>query len=233
MNLPHSWTAALRIKPIKGNFQGLREGSRLLLSRRQIVHAGAAAGLVAAARPLCAATAVVAAPQPTPNPALLQRAKAALEARRGSLAFTDVIGIADFSKASREPRFYLAYMNNSMITSYHVAHGRGSDPGHSGWLERFSNEFGSEASSNGAYVTGEVYHGKYGRSLRLTGLDATNSNALDRAIVIHGAWYAEPKMAETTGKLGRSEGCFALSETNLQYVLHQLGPGRLLYADKI
>lgn len=205
------------------------------ISRRQLIHAGATAGLVAAARPVLAADVVfpVAAPNAAANAALLARARAALEAHRSSVQFTDVIGITDFSKASREPRFYLAHMNSNMITSYHVAHGRGSDPQHSGWLERFSNEFGSEASSNGAYVTGEVYYGKYGRSLRLTGLDPSNSNALDRAIVIHGAWYAEPKLAETRGKLGRSEGCFALSETNLQYVLHQLGPGRLLYADKV
>ena len=35
------------------------------------------------------------------------------------------------------------------------------------------------------------------------------------------------------GKLGRSEGCFALSQISLQYVLQKLGPGRMLYADKV
>jgi hypothetical protein len=187
-----------------------------------------------AARPATAATAFAApAPRAVVNPALLARAKAALDARRGMIAYTDVIGITDFAQASREPRLYLVNMNSGTVTNYHVAHGRGSDPDHSGWLERFSNDPGSEASSSGAYVTGEVYHGKYGRSLRLTGLDASNSNALDRAIVVHAAWYAEPTVAEQRGKLGRSEGCFALSETNLQYVLYQLGPGRLLYADNL
>ena len=206
----------------------------LILSRRNLLHAGAAAGLVAAARPAAAAT-VFAAPaaKPQVNPALLARARAALEAKRGSLKFADVIGITDFSKASREDRFYLLDVASGMVTGYQVAHGRGSDPAHSGWLERFSNEPGSEASSSGAYVTGDIYHGKYGRSLRLTGLDQTNYNALSRAIVVHAAWYAEPKVAEEYGKLGRSEGCFALSETNLQYVLYRLGPGRLLYADKV
>jgi len=178
---------------------------------------------------------VFAAPAPKPeiNPALLARAKAALDARRYAIRSADTMGIVDFAQASREPRFYLVNLLNGMVTNYHVAHGRGSDPAHSGWLERFSNVPGSEASSNGAYVTGDIYWGKYGRSLRLTGLDATNSNALDRAIVIHGAWYATPEVAEHYGKLGRSEGCFALSETNLQYVLYQLGPGRMLYADKV
>jgi hypothetical protein len=38
---------------------------------------------------------------------------------------------------------------------------------------------------------------------------------------------------EAHGKLGRSEGCFALSYDSLQEVLARLGPGRFLYADKI
>ena len=57
--------------------------------------------------------------------------------------------------------------------------------------------------------------------------------AAPRAIVIHAAPYVNPQIIRERGKLGRSEGCFALSQTNLQYVLYQLGPGRLLYADKL
>lgn len=208
-------------------------GTTLIISRRSLIQVGAAAGLMAASRPAIAGVLAPPAPKPQINPALFERARAALDAKAAQITHRDVIGITDFSRASRDPRFYLVNMLNGMVTEYHVSHGRGSDPAHLGWLERFSNQPGSEASSNGAYVTGEIYYGKYGRSLRLTGLDPTNSNALDRAIVIHGAWYAEPKVAEQHGKLGRSEGCFALSETNLQYVLYQLGPGRLLYADKI
>src|SRR3546814_7178130 len=96
------------------------------------------------------------------------------------------------------------------VTAHHVAHGRGSDPTHCGWLQSFSNEYESLATSRGAYVTGDFYNGKYGYPLRLSGLDPTNSNALGRAIVVHSAWYAEPEIAREQGKLGRSEGCFAL-----------------------
>jgi hypothetical protein len=35
------------------------------------------------------------------------------------------------------------------------------------------------------------------------------------------------------GKLGRSEGCFAFSAASHAEVLARLGPGRLLYADKV
>jgi hypothetical protein len=120
-----------------------------------------------------------------------------------------------------------------MVTQHLVAHGRGSDPAHSGWLEYFSNSVGSEATSNGAYLTADTYFGKYGHSLRLYGLDHTNNNALARAIVVHSAWYAEPQMVQDHGKLGRSEGCFALPGVSHAEAMTRLGSGRLLYAEKV
>ncbi len=169
--------------------------------------------------------------QPVISPLLMEKAKAALDTRR--IPNRDIMGVVDFSKASRAPRLYIVDILSGVASEYHVSHGRGSDPAHSGWLEHFSNEVNSEASSAGAYLTSDIYHGKYGRSLRLKGLDHTNSNAEMRNIVVHSAWYADPQLAETAGKLGRSEGCFVLSLTNLQYVLLRLGPGRLIYAEKL
>ncbi|HWH16910.1 MAG TPA: murein L,D-transpeptidase catalytic domain family protein [Allosphingosinicella sp.] len=201
-----------------------------MLTRRNLLQTGAAAGLLSAAGPVFA---TVAPRQPYINPGLLERARAALEAKRPFLRDTDVMAITDFSQPSANPRFFLLNIASGMITEYQVAHGRGSDPAHSGWLEYFSNAPGSEASSRGSYVTGDVYYGKYGRSLRLKGLDYSNNNAEYRNIVVHSARYAEPEVAQQFGKLGRSEGCFALSQLSLQYVLQQLGPGRLLYADKV
>lgn len=200
-----------------------------MLTRRNLIRTGAAAGLLTAARPVFATVAPL---RPYIDPRVRDRALAALEAKRPHLQYTDVIGISDFTRASRDQRFYLLYPASGMVTAYQVTHGRGSDPYHSGYLNYFSNVHGSEATSKGAYVTGDVYYGKYGRSLRLKGLDYSNSNAESRAIVVHAATYAEPEIVRQYGKLGRSEGCFALSQLSLQYVLQQLGPGRLLYADK-
>jgi hypothetical protein len=92
-----------------------------------------------------------------------------------------------------------------------VAHGRGSDPGRTGWLGRFSNEPHSNATSAGAYRTGDFYVNAHGRSMRLDGLDPTNSNAPSRAIVVHGAWYANERVISQSGVLGRSEGFFAVA----------------------
>ena len=61
-------------------------------------------------------------------------------------------------------------MASGRASSHLVSHGRGSDPDHSGWVERFSNDFGSNASSPGGYLTADYYSGKHGRSQRLIGL---------------------------------------------------------------
>jgi hypothetical protein len=163
--------------------------------------------------------------------ALFARAKAALDQHR--IWARDSIGIADFSKESSEARFHVVNLQNGTVESHLVAHGRGSDPSHSGMLQRFSNDFGSYATSEGAYVTDEYYQGKYGLSLRVRGLDWTNNNAEPRAIVIHNAWYAEPEMIQQHGMLGRSEGCFAMPKASQDKVMRRLAGGRMIYADKL
>jgi L,D-transpeptidase catalytic domain len=166
------------------------------------------------------------------NPGLLQRALDALEQHRDSIAQRDVIGIADFSLPSRAPRFHLVKIADGGVRSHLVAHGKGSDPSHTGWLERFSNEPRSYATSAGAYRTGDLYVGVHGHSIRLDGLDPTNSNAVSRAIVVHSAWYVSEEMAGSHGMLGRSQGCFAVAGSSLSEIMTRLGPGRLIYAGK-
>jgi len=165
-------------------------------------------------------------------PSLLQRALDALERHHDSITYRDFIGVADFSLPSRAPRFHLVKLADGNVRSYLVAHGRGSDPSRTGWLERFSNEPRSNATSAGAYRTGSFYVGAHGHSMRLEGLDPTNSNALSRAIVVHGAWYVSEAMIGYSGMLGRSQGCFAVADSSLPDIMAALGPGRLIYADK-
>jgi hypothetical protein len=236
----------------------------MLLSRRQVVGGGVTtAAFCALSTPAFAQSAArtrpdrlsdlvineVDAPRPAPaavparprtgvdpflDQRMVARARAAFDRHRASLSRTETVGIVDFTKPSAESRFYLLDTNSGRITRHLVAHGRGSDPSHTGFLQHFSNRMGSEASSNGAYVTGDYYPGRYGRSMRVRGLDYSNSNAEARAIVVHSAWYAEPNMlASNNGMLGRSEGCFALPYNSLQEILTRLGPGHFLYADRL
>ena len=155
-------------------------------------------------------------------------------ARQGrNIPQTDRVGVVDFGLPSARPRFALVDMIAGRIEMFPVTHGRGSDPQHDGWLKSFSNRVGSLATSRGAYRTSDFYWGANGSSMRLAGLEPDNNNADVRAIVVHGAWYAEPSLIATQGKLGRSEGCFVFGEELLPMILYKLGPGRLLFADKL
>lgn len=173
----------------------------------------------------------------TPNPAydrqLVEIARRELGRAGNAVWRHDIVGIADFARPSTLPRFHFVNLEAGQIRSFLVSHGRGSDPEHSGFLQAFSNVPGSEATSRGAYLTCEWYKGKYGTSVRLEGLDADNSHALDRAIVMHPADYAREDYITRFGRLGRSEGCFAMSPAHFNEALWNLSGGRLLYADQI
>ena len=166
------------------------------------------------------------------NPTLFSKAKAALDSRPW-IRNRDFMGIVDFTASSADPRFHVVHLPSGHVESHRVAHGSGSDRGHTGFLDHFSNVPGSEATSNGAYTTAETYEGKYGLSMKVNGLDWSNNNAMSRAIVIHNAWYAEDDMIALHGKLGRSQGCFAFSRKSQWDVMQRLGGGRLIYAEKI
>ena len=195
----------------------------MLITRRGLIGSAAAAAALMPARAFAKLDS---------QNAIVNAARMAV-ARHGLNADArDVVGVADFSQASRAPRFHVVDMANGRVSSLLVAHGRGSDPDHCGWVERFSNDPGSAATSSGVYLTAGEYQGKHGRSMRLKGLDPSNSNAEARAVVVHGAWYVSPRMIADHGKLGRSEGCLAFSEAELPGVLERLGPGRLIIAGK-
>lgn len=200
----------------------------MLLSRRHML----VAGLAFSSLPLAAAPPGLASAAPMIAPALVNRALDALFRHHQVIWSRDIIAIADFALPSSAPRFFLVDILKGATTSLLVAHGKGSDPEHSGTLQSFSNAVGSAATSEGAYLVGEAYEGIHGPSRRLAGLDSSNSHAEERAIVIHSAWYANPHVAAQQGKLGRSDGCFAFGDQDIGLVLARLGRGRLLYAGR-
>ncbi|MDP5103782.1 MAG: murein L,D-transpeptidase catalytic domain family protein [Erythrobacter sp.] len=164
---------------------------------------------------------------------LFQIAQAELLRAGDAIWKRDIVGIADFGLHSAKPRFHFVNLERSEVQSYHVSHGAGSDPQHDGWLKAFSNTEGSLATSRGAYVTWEWYTGRYGTSVRLGGLDQSNSAALQRLIVMHRAQYAESAHIDRWGRLGRSNGCFAMGEEQFRIALAHLSGGRLLFADSL
>jgi len=210
-------------------------------SRRSLIKSGlAVAGAAAMAGPFCGAAAAQIADPYAPltssrviRPALLRAALVALATHIDRIPLQDRIAIADFGAPSAAGRFHLVDVATLDTTTFLVAHGKGSDPERTGWLQSFSNDPGSNASSDGAFLAADYYEGKHGTSQRLIGLDPSNSNALDRAIVIHSAWYANPDMLTTWGQLGRSEGCFAVGEGDLAQLFQRLGQNRMVFSAKV
>ena len=56
---------------------------------------------------------------------------------------------------------------------------------------------------------------------------------MERGIVIHAASYVDPSLVAVQGRIGRSQGCFAVNPRVIAQVLEQLGPGRLLFVDEL
>ena len=203
--------------------------SAFAASRRHVI----LGALSLAALPMASRATPVITTAPGLNPQLMDRARAALDRHAAHIINRDRIGLVDFSRPSREARLTIVNMASGQGLAMLVAHGRGSDPGHSGWVEQFSNEPGSHASSNGAYVTAARYTGVHGDSQRMLGLDPDNCNAEARAIVIHPADYVSNDIIAMQGKLGRSEGCFALRSDDIAMALALLGEGTMIYADRV
>ncbi len=136
------------------------------------------------------------------------------------------MGFIDFGLHSGEPRFFILNIQSGEVEALLTAHGKGSDMSNSGYAESFSNVSGSHMSSIGFYRGAERYHGKYGLSMRLDGLVASNSKARERAVVIHPANYVDANRE----KMGRSYGCPAVEYKWIKTVVESLEGGSLIYA---
>lgn len=138
--------------------------------------------------------------------------------------------IVDFGQHSKQKRLYVFDTQSDTVTQYYVAHGKGSDPDHNGIADTFSNISGSNKSSLGIYWCDKPYDGNHGLSMRLKGLEDTNSKAEARKIVFHRAEYVSDEFIEDNGKIGRSEGCFVVENTVCDALIRQLKNGSYLTA---
>ena len=162
---------------------------------------------------------------------LMERAHAALDTHGHKISKRDRMYLVDFQKFSGEDRFYEVDLEGGWVTAYRTSHGRGSDPAHSGYAQQFSNRPDSHMSSIGAYATaGASWGSQQGPNVLLDGLEYSNDKARERAIIVHGADYADPAFLAREGKLGRSYGCFSVAHTDLPALRERMGEGRLLFA---
>ena len=162
---------------------------------------------------------------------LLERAMAALDIHEGKITNRDRMYLVDFKKFSGDERLYEVDLHGGAVTLMRTSHGRGSDPDHTGFASEFSNTPDSYMSSVGAYATAGASHGaQQGPNVLLDGLEYTNNLARERAIIVHGADYADPDFLAREGKLGRSYGCFSVAHHDLPVLRERMGQGRLLFA---
>lgn len=138
-----------------------------------------------------------------------------------------IMTLIDFTKPSTEKRLFVFDMEQKkMLFSSVVAHGRNSG---GNYATSFSNKYGSYQSSLGFYLTENTYQGKNGYSLVLNGLEkGINDRAKERAIVMHGAAYANPSTI-ASGRLGRSLGCPALPQALAKPVIDTIKKGSVLF----
>lgn len=127
---------------------------------------------------------------------------------------------------SSKRRFFVFDRVGKEVFAHFTAHGSGSDTNHDGIADKFSNVSGSNCSSLGFYRCAETYmSAKNGLSMRLDGMDATNSNARARAVVVHPATYVAASYIKANGKAGRSQGCPALDPAVSKEVIGMLKDG--------
>lgn len=133
----------------------------------------------------------------------------------------DIITVIDFSLSSTKKRMWVIDLNSNKVLFHTlVAHGMNSG---GEFANKFSNAPNSNRSSLGFYTTGETYAGKHGLSLKLDGQErGINSNARSRAVVMHGANYANPSILRSQGFLGRSQGCPAIPESCKKEVIRTI-----------
>ncbi|MDO4165712.1 MAG: murein L,D-transpeptidase catalytic domain family protein [Bacteroides sp.] len=140
----------------------------------------------------------------------------------------DILTLIDFSLPSTQKRLFVFDMKQrTLLYSSVVAHGKNSGEV---YATSFSNEYGSYKSSLGFYLTESTYQGKNGYSLVLNGLEkGINDRARERAIVMHGAAYANPTVADRGGRLGRSFGCPAVPTNLSRPIIDAIKGGSVMY----
>jgi len=150
-------------------------------------------------------------------------------ANQGLVQRRDLLTVIDYSLPSSTPRLFIFNLDqHKLLFRELVAHGKNSGDDIATF---FSNSPSSLATSIGLYVTADTYFGHNGYSLRLKGLDeGFNDMAWDRAIVLHGASYVSQEAIKVLGRLGRSWGCPAVSETVAQKIIDTIRGGSAIFS---
>jgi hypothetical protein len=139
-----------------------------------------------------------------------------------------VLTVVDYSLPSSQKRLYvLDVKSGKILFKTFVAHGKNSGLE---YANAFSNEEESYKTSLGFFITHNTYNGSNGYSLKLKGCEkGINDKAAERAIVMHGAAYANEDFLQSNGYLGRSFGCPAVPEKMNKKIIDVIKNGSCLF----
>lgn len=161
---------------------------------------------------------------------LYQKAVTYLQKHQSTFPNNRFVVMVDMRGTAAEKRFVLFDRQTSSVELHNTAHGTGSDPGNSGKAKYFSNKSDSRMTSLGVYKTGATFlwrNHPEGPTLRLQGLENTNSAAMARGILVHPANYVRDG-----GRSGRSWGCLALDPKIEKSVVAKIKGGAMLVVEK-
>ena len=160
------------------------------------------------------------------SPSVLQLAIEAVSCavNSGAIETPRTLTVIDYSLPSTDERLWVFDVPSGRVLFRElVAHGRNTGEN---MATSFSDVMNSRQSSLGLFVTRDTYLGSNGYSLRMDGLEpGFNGNAMDRAIVMHGAPYVDAALAKQQGRIGRSWGCPALREAIARDVIDTVRGG--------
>jgi len=121
----------------------------------------------------------------------------------------DYCFLIDMSLPSGKKRFFVYDLQkDTIVLSGLVSHG--SCNNHFLEQPQFSNIVNSGCSSVGRYKIGYSYKGNFGKAYKLYGLDSTNSQAFNRAVVLH-AYDCVPDYEVDPQTICNSLGCPMIS----------------------
>ncbi|MEP6950220.1 MAG: murein L,D-transpeptidase catalytic domain-containing protein [Ginsengibacter sp.] len=122
--------------------------------------------------------------------------------------------LVDMKIASGRKRFFVYDLQkDSILLSGLVAHGS-CDNGFQ-MEASFSNKVNSGCSCMGKFRIGSEYNGRFGLAYKLYGLDSSNSNTYERAIVLH-SYGCVPEQEIYPVPVCNSRGCPMVSSGFLQ-----------------
>lgn len=167
------------------------------------------------------------------------------------------VTISDFNKPATQARMFILDRKTNEVRAYFISHGAGTDDGkvelfsvkdlHSSkkdqilYPQKHSNRPGSNATPRGVFLLGDTYHGSFGYSLRIHGLQkGINDKTRDRAVIMHGFQGMNPTVISSNdldpsailskvGNLALSQGCTMLEPSRAKEVIDLLKGDSLYY----